>query len=101
VEQFALDFDLTPQRRIYTVAELNAAIGAVLDRDFQDIWVSGEISGLKLAPSGHYYFTLKERDAQVRCVAFRSAHRFWKLKPQDGMAALARGRSTVRGSVTA
>jgi exodeoxyribonuclease VII large subunit len=95
VEQFALDFDLTPQRRIYTVAELNAAIRAALDRDFQDIWVSGEISGLKLAASGHYYFTLKERDAQVRCVAFRSAHRYWKFKPQDGMAALARGRVDV------
>src|SRR6185503_5282443 len=56
---------------------------------------AGEISGLKLAASGHYYFTLKERDAQVRCAAFRSSHRFWKFKPQDGMAVLARGRIDV------
>jgi exodeoxyribonuclease VII large subunit len=95
VEQFALEFDLVPQRRIFSVRELNAAIRAVLDAEFEEIWVSGEISGLKLATSGHYYFTLKDRDAQVRCVAFRSAHRYWKFKPQDGLAVLARGRLDV------
>jgi exodeoxyribonuclease VII large subunit len=94
-EQFALEFELTPQRRIYTVSELNAEIRAVLDAEFGDVWVSGEISGTKLATSGHYYFTLKEREAQVRCVAFRSAHRYWKIKPQDGLAVLARGRLDV------
>ena len=95
MEQFALEFDLTPQRRIYSVSELNGAIRAVLDSEFQDVWVTGEISGLKHATSGHYYFTLKERDAQVRCVAFRSSHRYWKFKPQDGLAVLARGRIDV------
>jgi exodeoxyribonuclease VII large subunit len=95
VEQFALAFDLAPQRRVYSVSELNAAIRAALDAEFQDVWVAGEISGLKQASSGHYYFTLKERDAQVRCVAFRSSHRYWKAKPQDGLAVLARGRIDV------
>ena len=95
MEQFALEFDLTPQRQVFSVSELNAAIRAVLDDEFQDVWVSGEISGLKLAQSGHYYFTLKERESQVRCVAFRSSHRYWKFKPQDGLAVLARGRIDV------
>ena len=95
LEQFALEFDLTPRRRILSVSELNAAIRATLDAEFGDLWVSGEISGLKLAASGHYYFTLKEREAQVKCVAFRSAHRYWKFKPRDGMAVLARGRIDV------
>jgi exodeoxyribonuclease VII large subunit len=95
LDQFALDFDLTPERHIYSVSELNAAIRATLDREFPDVWVTGEISGLKLASSGHYYFTLKEREAQVKCVAFRSAHRYWKFKPQDGLAVLARGRLDV------
>ncbi|HUI80470.1 MAG TPA: exodeoxyribonuclease VII large subunit [Bryobacteraceae bacterium] len=95
MEQFALDFQLAPERQIFTVSELNAAIRAVLDSEFPDIWVSGEISGVKLAASGHYYFTLKEREAQARCVAFRSAHRYWKIKPQDGLAVLARGRLDV------
>jgi exodeoxyribonuclease VII large subunit len=95
VEQFTLEFDLAPQRRIYSVSELNSAIRAALDDRFRDVWVSGEISGFKLAASGHYYFTLKERDAQVRCVAFRSSHRYWKFKPRDGLAVLARGRIDV------
>ena len=95
MEQFALEFNLEPQRRIYTVGELNAAIRAALDAEFRDVWVSGEISGLKLAASGHYYFTLKERESQVKCVAFRPAHRYWKFKPQDGLAVLARGSIDV------
>jgi len=95
VEQFALEFNRAPERRLFSVSELNAAVRAVLDAEFADIWVSGEISGAKLAASGHYYFTLKEREAQVRCVAFRSAHRYWKIKPQDGLAVLARGRLDV------
>jgi exodeoxyribonuclease VII large subunit len=95
VEQFDLAFDLVPQRRVFSVSELNGAIRAILDGEFADISVTGEISGLKLAASGHYYFTLKERDSQVKAVAFRSAHRFWKFKPRDGLAVLARGRIDV------
>jgi exodeoxyribonuclease VII large subunit len=95
MEQFSLEFDLTPRRRIFSVSELNAAIRAVLDAEFQEVWVSGEISGLKLAASGHYYFTLKDAESQVRCVAFRSSHRYWKFKPRDGLAVLARGRLDV------
>jgi exodeoxyribonuclease VII large subunit len=97
VEQFDLGFDLAaqPERRVLSVSELNAAIRDVLNGEFNDVRVTGEISGLKLAPSGHYYFTLKERDSQIRAVAFRSAHRFWKVKPQDGMAVQVRGRIDV------
>ena len=93
MEQFALQF--LPERRVFTVSELNSAIRGILDREFQDVWIVGEISGTKLAASGHYYFTLKERDAQLRCVCFRSTHRYLKFKPQDGVAVLARGRIDV------
>ena len=95
VEQFALEFNLAPQRRIFSVSELNAAIRGLLDAEFPDIWVSGEISGLRLATSGHYYFTLKERESQIRCAAYRSTNRYWKFKPQDGLSVLARGRVDV------
>src|ERR1039457_1776381 len=95
VEQFDLAFDLFPQRRVFSVSELNGAIREILEGEFADISVTGEISGLKLAASGHYYFTLKDRDSQVKAVAFRSAHRFWKFKPRDGLAVLARGRIDV------
>src|SRR5260370_36161627 len=90
MEQFLLQFG--PERRTLTVSELNASIRELLDQEFSDIWVSGEISGTKLATSGHYYFTLKDAEAQLRCVCFRSTARFLKAKPQDGMAVLARGR---------
>ena len=93
VDQFAFDF--APARRVYSVTELNAAIRETLDSEFPDIWVSGEISGVKLAASGHYYFTLKESESQIRAVAFRSAHRYWKFKPHDGLAVLARGHIDV------
>jgi exodeoxyribonuclease VII large subunit len=95
VQQFGFEFDPAPARRVFTVSELNSAIRGVLDGEFSDIRVTGEISGLKLAASGHYYFTLKERESQVKAVAFRSSHRYWKFKPQDGMAVLARGRIDV------
>jgi exodeoxyribonuclease VII large subunit len=95
LEQFALEFDLFPERRIFSVSELNGAIRSLLDQEFADISVSGEVSGLKLATSGHYYFTLKERDSSIKCVAFRSAHRYWKFRPQDGLAVVARGRIDV------
>jgi len=98
LEQFALQFDLTPQRRVFTVSELNAAIRALLDAEFPEVWVSGEISSLKQAASGHYYFTLKERESVLKCVAFRSAHRYWKFRPQDGLAVLARGRIDIYDS---
>ena len=65
---------------------------SVLAGEFTDIWVSGEISGTKLPPSGHYYFTLKDESAQIRCVCYKMTARYLKFKPQDGVAVLARGR---------
>ena len=93
MEQLALAWG--PQRRTYTVAELNARIRALLDSEFDDVWVAGEISGCRMAASGHCYFTLKDREAQLRCVCFRASLRYVKFKPQDGMAVLARGRIDV------
>jgi exodeoxyribonuclease VII large subunit len=90
-----IEFSFEPARRVFGVAELNAAIHGLLEREFQDIWVGGEISGVRLAASGHYYFTLKEQDAQLRCVCFRSTARYLRFKPQDGVAAVARGRIDV------
>ncbi len=90
-----ITFELESERRVFTVSELNAAIRELLGSAFQDIWVAGEISGVRVAASGHYYFTLKEAEAQLRCVCFRSTARYLKFKPQDGVAVLARGRIDV------
>jgi exodeoxyribonuclease VII large subunit len=100
VEQIALQWQ--PARRTYTVSELTAEMRAVLTEAFTDIWVSGEISGTKVPPSGHYYFTLKDESAQIRAVCYKTTARYLKFKPQDGIAVVARGRIDVydaRGEV--
>ncbi|MCW5981936.1 MAG: exodeoxyribonuclease VII large subunit [Bryobacteraceae bacterium] len=99
MEQISLNWE--PERRTYTVGELTQAVRNLLDRELGDVWVLGEISGTKSAPSGHCYFTLKDQDAQLQCVCFRSSLRLLRFKPQDGVQALARGRLDVfppRGS---
>jgi exodeoxyribonuclease VII large subunit len=93
MEQLALTWG--PVRKTFTVAELNARIRGLLGDEFDDVWVAGEISGSKTATSGHCYFTLKDQDAQLRCVCFRQSLRYLKFKPQDGMAVLARGHIDV------
>ena len=60
-------------RKEYSVSEINGAIRDTLQRGFTGIWVTGEITEAKLAPSGHWYFSLKDSTAKLRCVCFRSA----------------------------
>ena len=93
MEQLA--FNLAPEREIFTVSEVNSIIRGLLEETFANVWVAGEISNAKLAPSGHYYFTLKDRESQIRAVCFRQHARFLKVKPQDGLAVLARGSVSV------
>lgn len=93
MQQLALSWG--PERRTLSVSELNGRIRELLDQEFSDIWVAGEISGVRPAASGHIYFTLKDRESQLRCACFRSTARFLKFKPQDGLAVLARGRIDV------
>jgi exodeoxyribonuclease VII large subunit len=90
-----LGLNLAPQRQIFTVSELTEILRTLLEDTFGRVWVSGEISNARLAPSGHYYFVLKDRDAQLRCVCFRQEARYLKVKPQDGLAVTARGRISV------
>ena len=100
MEQITLNWQ--PVRRTYTVSELTAAMREVLSERFADIWVSGEISGTKVPPSGHYYFTLKDESSQLRAVCYKMTARYLKFKPQDGIAVVARGRIDVydaRGDV--
>ena len=90
MEQIALSWGSEPN--LYSVSELTQAMRGLLSGEFADIWVSGEISGTKVPPSGHYYFTLKDESAQLRCVCYRMTARYLKFKPQDGIAVLVRGR---------
>jgi exodeoxyribonuclease VII large subunit len=90
-----LAFSLEPERRIFRVSELNAAVQQRFEEQFSGIWVAGEITGCRAATSGHYYFSLKDSQSQVKCALFKSAARFVKFKPQDGLAVLARGSLAV------
>jgi exodeoxyribonuclease VII large subunit len=93
MEQYALSF--VPERRIWSLRELSDDIRAALDRGFSNIWVSGEISGTKLVPSGHCYFTLKDADAQIKCVCWKLSWWRLKFKPKDGIQVLVRGRVDI------
>jgi exodeoxyribonuclease VII large subunit len=93
MSQISLSF--FPERKIYSITEINAAIRDALESAFADVWVEGEISNCRRAPSGHYYFTLKDAQSQLRCVFFRQNARFLKFQPDDGLAVLARGRIGV------
>jgi exodeoxyribonuclease VII large subunit len=90
LEQIALNWGAEPH--FYSVSELTQEMRGMLSENFTDIWVSGEISGTRLPASGHYYFTLKDETAQLRCVCYKMTARYLKFKPQDGVAVLARGR---------
>ncbi len=88
-------FTLSFERRIYGVSELNAAVQNLFEDRFRGIWVEGEISNCRPATSGHFYFSLKDANSQVKCALFKGAARFVKFKPQDGMKVLARGNLEV------
>jgi exodeoxyribonuclease VII large subunit len=81
-----LAFSLEPERRIFGVSELNAAVQRKFEDHFSGIWVAGEISGCRAAPSGHYYFSLKDAASQIKCALFKGSARFVKFKPRDGLS---------------
>jgi len=90
LEQTALNFG--PERHYFSVSELSQLVRSTFAMHFGDVWIAGEISGTKIPPSGHIYFTLKDDEAQLRCVCYRMDARYLKFKPKDGVAVLARGR---------
>src|ERR1700722_7030835 len=84
-----------PERQVWKVRELVAAVRTHVEREYTDAWVEGEISNFRAPDSGHLYFTLKDGNAQIRVVMFRSSARLLRFRPADGLQALVRGRVTV------
>lgn len=82
-------------RKIYSVSELGAAARMLLEDHFPSIWIQGEISNLARPGSGHWYFTLKDDAAQVRCAMFRMDNRRVRFAPKDGMLILLRARVSL------
>jgi hypothetical protein len=83
------------RRRVLTVSELTGSIKGLLEDGFGELWVQGEISNCRVWNTGHVYFTLKDADAQLKGVMFRSAYRYLKFKVEDGLHVVARGGLSV------
>jgi exodeoxyribonuclease VII large subunit len=86
-----MQFNLLPERKIWSVSELTAKIRDLLEASLPELLVEGEISNCRAAQSGHLYFTLKDARAQIRCVCFRDQARVLKFRPEDGLHVTVRG----------
>ncbi len=84
-----------PVRNVYSVSRLNREARALLESGLGTIWVQGEISNLSRPSSGHWYFTLKDRDAQLRCAMFRTRNTLARFVPKEGQLVLACGRVSL------
>ena len=79
-------------RRVWPVSELVAQVRELVELEYADVWVEGEISNYRPAPSGHVYFTLKDAEAQLPTVFFRRQAMLLRFRPEDGLHVLVRGR---------
>jgi exodeoxyribonuclease VII large subunit len=84
-----------PSRDVYSVSRLNREVRAVLERGLGVLWVQGELSNFSQPGSGHWYFSLKDRDAQLRCVMYRMKNALVGFTPRAGSQLLVRGRISV------
>lgn len=87
--------DSAPQQKILTVSELNRLAREILEMSFPLFWVSGEISNFTRAASGHWYFSLKDAGAQVRCVMFKGRNSYVDFVPREGDKIEARATVTL------
>jgi len=81
-----------PERDIFTVSRLNREVRVLLERGFGNLWLEAEISNLARPSSGHWYFSLKDAAAQVRCAMFRQRNMLCAFAPKDGQKVLVRAR---------
>lgn len=84
-----------PERNVYTVSRLNREVRVLIERGLGVIWVEGELSNLSVPSSGHWYFSMKDRDAQLRCAMFRQRNMAVGFTPKTGQQILARGRVSL------
>jgi exodeoxyribonuclease VII large subunit len=84
-----------PARDVYSVSRLNREVRVLLERGLGVLWVEGELSNLSQPASGHWYFSLKDRDAQLRCAMYRVKNSLVGFTPRAGMQVLVRGRISL------
>ncbi|MBL8170663.1 MAG: exodeoxyribonuclease VII large subunit [Acidobacteria bacterium] len=86
---------LFAEQRVFSVSELTTSVKDLLESEFYAVQVQGEISNYKRHTSGHWYFTLKDNDAQLRAVFFRQWNRLLRFQPENGLEVRLRGRLSV------
>jgi exodeoxyribonuclease VII large subunit len=87
--------NMKAERDIYSVARLNSEARMLLEAGLPALWVEGEISNFACPASGHWYFTLKDRDAQIRCAMFRARNSQVGFRPRDGQQMMVRGKVSL------
>ncbi|MTI15279.1 exodeoxyribonuclease VII large subunit [Sansalvadorimonas verongulae] len=92
-------FGYTPQapgeRKVLSVSDLNRQAKRLLEVSFPSIWVEGELSNVARPRSGHWYFTLKDAGAQVRCAMFRGSNMRVRFQPAEGQQVLIRAKVSL------
>lgn len=83
------------EQQVFTVTRLNSAVRMILEQDLGLVWLTGELSNLAIPSSGHWYFSLKDLGAQVRCAMFKGNNRRVAFRPQDGMQVLVQARVSL------
>lgn len=86
---------VAPERDIYTPSRLNREARTLLERGFSALWIEGELSNLSRPSSGHWYFSIKDESAQLRCAMFRQRNLYTRFTPRDGMHVLVRGKVSL------
>lgn len=86
---------VAPERDVYTPTRLNREARILLERGFSALWIEGEISNLSRPSSGHWYFSIKDEGAQLRCAMFRQRNLLARFSPKDGQRVLLRGRVSL------
>jgi exodeoxyribonuclease VII large subunit len=102
VREAELPLFAAESRKFLSISELNELIKGTLEKRIDALWVAGEISNFKAAPSGHFYFTLKDDKSQIAAVMFRRQASLLRFAPANGLAVLCFGRVslyTVRGDL--
>jgi len=87
--------DSAPDASVLTVTELTRGLGDLVESEYDDVWVEGELSDFTRAASGHCYFTLKDDEAQIRCVMWKYRTQYVYFEPEEGMQIRVNGHASV------
>ncbi|TBR12609.1 MAG: exodeoxyribonuclease VII large subunit [Lysobacter sp.] len=84
-----------PPTPVFTPSQLNTLARDMLESTFGSVWIEGELGNISRPASGHFYFTLKDARAQIRCAMFKPKSSWLRFAPREGLRVLGRGRLTL------